>query len=147
MIRNLINGLVLATACLQPSCNSSSNSGQGSCIDMSGTWNVTQVEDDTQCGGGIVTNDATASGTQNGCSFTLSGGGETLSGIVSGNQISGNFSASDLGGAGSGTFAGTISEDAKTVTANSSWTWHDGTASCSGTTVTTATRISGPDAG
>ena len=148
MIRNRIRGLVLATLCFQASCSGSSGNTGGSCSDISGTWDVTQIEDDSQCGGGTITNEQVATATQSGCSFTLSGGGESISGTVTGNQISGTVSISDTGGMTTGTFTGSMSADGKTITATSSWTWRGGTTSCSGTTQLTATRLSGgPDAG
>jgi len=150
MIKNRLSIVVLAAACLQSACGSNSNtSNTGSgCVDISGTWDVTQVEDDTQCGGGKVTTVVTGSGTQTGCSFTVISEGETLTGTATGNQFSGSFTESELGGTGNGTFTGTVSADGKTFVANSSWTWQQGTTSCRGTTVSTATRISGsPDAG
>jgi hypothetical protein len=149
MIRNRISSLALATVCLQVACSgSSSNAGQGSCTDISGSWNVTQIEDDSKCGGGTITSQQIMTDTQNGCSVTMSSGGEAVNGTVTGNQISGALSISDTSGTTTGTLTGSISADGKTITTISSWTWQSGTTICSGTTESTATRLTGgPDAG
>ncbi len=121
MIRNRICGLALATVCLQAACSgSSNNNGQGSCTDISGSWDVTQIEDASQCGEGIITSDQIMTGTQNGCSITMNSGGETISGTVTGNQISGTLSISEQGGTTTGTFTGVISADGRSITTTSS---------------------------
>jgi hypothetical protein len=111
----------------------------GTCVDVSGTWNTTEVDDATGCGEGFTTHDEEYTITQSGCNITIDGGlFGTASGTVNGSQITYTGSFPDEGGTTTGTVNLTISGNSLNGSAN--WTWSDGTSSCSGTTQISGTR-------
>ena len=109
------------------------------CEDVSGTWNTTEVDDATGCGEGFTTHHEEYTITQSGCNITIDGGLFGIeTGTVSGSQITYTGSFPDEGGTTTGTVNLTISGNS--LNGSSTWTWSDGTSSCSGTTTISGTK-------
>ena len=117
--------------------------------DMSGTWQVagTDISSTAACNG--VGFNVTATIIQSGNDLNVTGlRASTLSGTISGNQIS--FLGSYAEDGGTTTISKsilTITTDCNQFTGNDSWSWTDGSFSCSGTSTYTGTRLTGSGCG
>ncbi len=113
--------------------------GTDNCVNIAGTWNSTEVVDETRCNGVIHTEYRTFTITQVGCDVTVTFPGASVHGTVSGNKLSmtGNYPDD------SGTITITGSDVALledgTVKGTASWTWNGSSGSCNGTTGITLT--------
>jgi hypothetical protein len=109
------------------------------CVDVSGTWNTTELEDATGCGEGTYTNYNEFTITQSGCNISVDAGVYgTHSGTVNGSQITYTGSYPEEGGTTTINVNLTISGNS--LNGSATWTWSDGTYSCSGSTQITGTR-------
>ncbi|XPS90037.1 uncharacterized protein Dvar_80560 [Desulfosarcina variabilis str. Montpellier] len=104
-------------------------------IDVAGTWQVTDINDETDCGEGINTVEYTIYITQNGEQITVDKDPEgTFTGTLSGNTITWSGSYPEDGGTTTIlSMTVDVSDDGNTFTSQSSWSWTDGIDSCSGT--------------
>ena len=109
------------------------------CVDVSGTWNTTELEDATGCDEGTYTNYNEFTITQSGCNISVDAGVYgTHSGTVNGSQITYTGSYPEEGGTTTINVNLTISGNS--LNGSATWTWSDGTYSCSGSTQITGTR-------
>lgn len=104
-------------------------------IDVEGTWQVTDINDETDCGEGINTVQYTIDITQNGERITVYKDPEgTFTGTLSGNTITWSGSYPEDGGTTTiSSMTVNVSDDGNRFTSQSSWSWTDGIDSCSGT--------------
>lgn len=137
-------GLELSLICLFASCGGGSGSNGGTdgqaCPDLSGTWNVTSIDDDTKCGGRISTNVWLAVVTQNGCAFTMTNDSEIVTGTLSGNRITASSTSTGQDGVATGKISGTVSGDGTSIAGSDSWTYQASAKSCDGTSQLAAYR-------
>jgi fibronectin type 3 domain-containing protein len=106
---------------------------------VAGTWAITESLTDN-CPDPDV-DEWTATVTQNGTSVTVSGGGVSRSGTLNGNVLT--WSGSYLEDGGTTTVSSlTLTFSGDTVTGNATWSWTDGSSSCSGTSAITGIRMS-----
>lgn len=122
----------------------------GSCVDISGVWNITETAGSNTCGdpaGQAVQHVYTV--VQNGCSFTATtSDARTYNGTVSGNNVS--WTGSNPGSGGTITVTGTsitAASDGNSMNGSGNWTWSNGNPSydCSGTTsISGARQSNGP---
>ena len=138
--------LSLLTLCLFPSCGGGSSGGAGTCLDLSGSWSVTSIDDNTQCGDPVSTNTWMAVTMQNGCSYTMTSESETVTGTISGRTVTGTSISRD--GMTKGNVTATISQDGTSITGTDVWTRASLTKNCTGTSQVAAYRNGAiPDAG
>jgi len=117
---------------------------QGGELDLTGTWSIQETitgncpDEDYP-----YTNTYMAAFVQTGnhLTFTSTSTGTSLSGTISGNSITLTGTRPSKGGTTSINFPGTVSSDGNTVTGTATWTWTDGSYTCSGTTVVTMARV------
>ena len=125
----------------------------GDASDVSGTWTITEIVDDSACGGGgaeIVTYtiDVSQSGTSLTVAATISGSTQTFSGSISGNTIHWTGSFAESGGTTTiNSLSLSLNSDCSEATGNSSWTWTDGSETCSGTSQISGNRTTGSGCG
>lgn len=117
-----------------------SNDSHTTNSDANGNWNVTEVADETDCGEGTNTYLHTAIITQSGSSVTLTLGGNSFVGNVSGNLLTWSGSYSEDGGTTTTSVRVTISSDGLSFTGSATWSWTSGSSSCSGTSQLTGTK-------
>ncbi|HHJ35282.1 MAG TPA: hypothetical protein ENJ87_05920 [Gammaproteobacteria bacterium] len=113
--------------------------------DMSGSWQISSSDSSSTpaCDGVSVV--LTATIVQSGNDLMLTGlGSNSLNGSISGDQMTWAGSYPEDGGTTTiSTSTSTITSDCNQFTGNDSWSWSDGTFSCSGTSQFTATRLTG----
>ena len=108
------------------------------CVDVSGTWNTTELVNGTDCGDGTYTNYNEFTVTQSGCNITVDAGAYgTHSGTVNGSQITYTGSYPEEGG--TTTINVNLTVSGNSLSGSSTWTWRNGT-SCSGTTQISGTK-------
>jgi len=107
------------------------------CVDVSGTWSSTEEIDRSDCGVPNQTNSYTYELIQNGCAVTVKGKEPKV--VVRGDRI--YWPARSFPGRQAGSTvtleAGVSQVSGNQATGKRSWTWTDGTNSCSGTIVWT----------
>jgi len=117
--------------------------------DMSGTWQVagTDTSSTAACNG--VAFNITATIVQSGSNLNVTGfRTSSLSGTISGNQMS--FAGSYPEDGGTTTISQSIlsiTSDCNQFSGSDSWSWTDGSFSCSGTSIYTGTRLTGSGCG
>ena len=110
--------------------------------DITGSWSIQEVIDDTDCGGTGDTDSYTAEVVQSGNTLTVTIEGEVFTGTISGSTVSWTGSYPDDGGTTTITSLElTVSSGGTSLTGTASWTFTNGV-SCSGTTQVTGTFIS-----
>jgi hypothetical protein len=111
------------------------------CVHVAGTWNVTEVSDETNCGGGSAETESNIyTITQNGCSIEVTDEGRrTYTGTVSGSTITWSGSFPEEGGTTT-IQQMTLTVSGDNISGSCFWTWTDGIESCSGTTQISGTR-------
>jgi len=112
------------------------------CQNVAGTWSVTEVNDESDCGGGSAeTQYMTYSVTQNGCNISVTNvtyGVGPFTGTVDGNHISWSGSYPEDGGTTTANISLNISGNS--LNGSASWTWSGFGEVCSGTTQISGTR-------
>lgn len=138
--------LTLLGACTGSSGDGNANNENTDPIgDLSGNWQVTGTESSStpECDG--VSFSTLATIVQSGNNISATGDdGSSLSGTITGNQVSFSGSYPEDGGTtiiNSSTL--TISTDCNQFSGNDSWSWTNGVLSCSGTSTYTGTRLTG----
>jgi hypothetical protein len=110
------------------------------CQNVAGTWSVTEINDESNCGGGSAeTEQMTYSVSQNGCNISVTNltyGVGPFSGTVDGNHISWSGSYPEDGGTTTANISLNISGNS--LSGSATWTWSGPGGPCSG-----STRISG----
>lgn len=122
--------------------------GGGTCEEVAGTWDMTEVVDATDCGDGTYTENITYTVTQNGCNITVvpsSNPSLSFSGSVNNDRISWKGSWPEDGGTVTATIDITI--NGNSLSGSATWSWTDGSDSCSGTTQLSGTRTGGGGGG
>ena len=120
------------------------SNSQGGELNLTGTWSVQETitgncpDEDYP-----YTNTYMAAFGQTGnhLTFTSTSTGTSLSGTISGNSITLTGTRPSEDGTISINFPGTVSSDGNTVTGTATWTWTDGSYTCSGTTAVTMARV------
>ena len=117
--------------------------------DISGTWSITETMGSNTCG--------EVPGSQNTYSITVTVSGNsvtvvtpagTFTGTIDGDQLEWTGSYPDDGGTTTiNSMDLTVSANGSSVSGTTSWSWTDGTESCSGTTTVNGTRTSGGGGG
>ena len=117
--------------------------------DMSGTWQVTGTDTSSTAACDGVGFNVTATIVQSGSDLNVTGfRTSSLSGTISGNQMSFTGSYSEDGGTSTiSKSILSITSDCNQFTGNDSWSWTDGAFSCSGTSTYTGTRLTGSGCG
>ena len=134
--------LLMSLALVLNNCGSSSNSDPvpnnnsgtcgTTCDNVDGSWTMTDNVSASACGSSY-TDVHTVTLSQNGCSITASGGGNSLNGCINGSTINWSGSYPEDGGITTITSV-TLTASGNSVSGNASWSWTDGSFSCSGTT-------------
>ncbi len=152
----LAAGAFLAAAALA-ACGGRGGGGGGggsctagtTCVNVAGTWTTTEMVDATACGNGNYTDYGTYTVTQSGssCNLTVTDAtGNSFSGAINGSQVcwSGSYPTSG----GTTTIRSLmLSVSGDSLSGTASWTWTDGSTTCSGTTRTTGVRSGGGGCG
>jgi hypothetical protein len=117
------------------------------CEDVSGTWSTTVEIDNSNCGFPNQTISFTYEMIQNGCVLTVKGRGHNA--VVKGDRI--HWPGGTIPGRLAGSTV-TLEEGVSQVSGNKatgkrSWTWTDGTKTCTGTNIWTDVRLPHRDAG
>lgn len=107
---------------------------------FAGQWQVVEDSDETDCDAGVVTYEYPVTISQDGNLVTVMDGDYTFSGVVDGDTASW---AGIYGDEGAVVFAMDLTRSAGSGTGSVVWTWSDMSAACSGTSVITATCVSG----
>ena len=108
---------------------------------IGGLWDVTDRVDARDCDEGQYTEEYQLRFDQEGTSFTVYSDGQAFNGSIRGNTINWQGNTYEDGG--------TVSNDVEIIitgtsaTGTTHWTWSDGVESCSGTTRSTGTCVSG----
>ena len=112
------------------------------CQNVAGTWSVTEISDERNCGGGSAeTKYMTYRVSQNGCNISVTNttyGVGPFSGTVDGNHISWSGSFPEEGGTTTANINLNISGNS--LNGSASWTWSGFGEVCSGTTQNFGTR-------
>lgn len=132
--------LWLLAAFVLVSCSGGGGGGGGSqCVDISGTWSITETSGANTCGDtvGVSALNVYTIVQNGGCSFIATDGTRTFNGSVSGTHVTWTGSYADSGG--TVTVTGTsinVSSDGNSMSGTGNWIWSNGTPSydCSGVT-------------
>jgi hypothetical protein len=112
------------------------------CQNVAGTWSVTEINDERNCGGGSAeTEYMTYSISQNGCNISITNltyGVGPFTGTVDGNHISWSGSYPEEGGTTTADISLNISGN--NLNGSATWTWRGFGEVCSGTTRISGTR-------
>ncbi len=112
------------------------------CQNVAGTWSVTEISDERNCGGGSAeTEHMTYSISQDGCNISVTNvtyGVGPFTGTVNGNHISWSGSFPEEGGTTAANTSLNIS--CSSLSGSASWTWSGFGEVCSGTTQISGTR-------
>jgi hypothetical protein len=118
-------------------------------LDVSGSWNVTEVADESDCGQGINTKHYTVTIAQTGTTFTVQTPYGTLRGSLNGSVGTWSGRGSEDGGTLQTSGSVTFSEDGNgygvSYSAIETWTWDDGAFYCSGTSELSGSRGNAAD--
>lgn len=107
---------------------------------MTGTWNVVTQVNAIACGEGTYSESEVYSVTQTDGNLTVSVGGASYSGSISGNNFSWSGSFMEDGGTTTSNMSGTVAANGNSLSGSSSWSWTDGVESCDGSSTFTGTR-------
>jgi len=136
----------LFTAIILTACGGGGGGGGGTTLsppigDISGDWSVTETITSTDCPS--AANDAyTLSVSQNVNTVNVYDGVNSFQGVLDGNILRWSGSYYESGGYNTiNTMALTVASDCNSLGGDVSWSWSDGTYSCSGTTAVSANRI------
>ncbi len=102
--------------------------------DVSGIWTITEVVNAVDCGEGTYTDTYTMTVTQSGNEITVLVSGLAFTGTLEGNRLRWSGSYPEDAGITTLNADVTISDDGNSLSGSASWTWTDGSFSCSGTT-------------
>ena len=108
---------------------------------VAGNWAVSFSDDATGCGEGITTGTVNLLIAQNGNALTVTGGGIVFTGTLNGTEATWSGSYPEDGGTTSEQFTVTFANNNTTLSGGSTWTWTDGTDSCSGTSTITGSKL------
>lgn len=100
------------------------------CANFAGTWAFAGLDDARDCGEGIISDSSDISITQNICNITITTPQRTSEASVSGNTAS--WSGGYLEDGGITGESSQVIISGNTIRGSSSWTWTDGSYSCSG---------------
>ena len=125
-------GVAVASVALL-ACGDDEPTGNGSGLNVAGTWTITETADGTDCGDGISTFTYTIGVAQSGSNITVTADGLTFSGTLSGNQLVWSGSYPEDGGTTTANVTMTIASDGNSLSGSSTWSWTDGIDSCTGT--------------
>lgn len=109
-------------------------------FDLTDSWSISETVDATGCGEGTLVDDWTLTATQSGNSLTAVTPVGTFTGTVSGSRVRWSGDYPEDGGTTTITVTATIDSSGDALSGTSTWSWTDGTNSCSGTSVFTGTR-------
>lgn len=107
---------------------------------VAGNWSVNAVEDATGCGEGTSTSTITVRISQSGTTLTVTIDGVDYTGSLNGSVGTWSGSYPDDGGTTTEDYTVTFANDNTTLSGGSTWTWTDGSSSCSGTVQVTGSR-------
>lgn len=124
----------------------SRTSGPPPQVDLTGTWDVTSVCDETACGDGIVQTDFVFQVVQTGDIVTLMTPQGTFDGSVFGLQATWIETFAEDGGMTTASVSIQVAANGDSFTGSSTWSWTDGVDSCSGTCDITGSRQQTPPA-
>jgi len=131
-------GLLAGSSVLLVSCGGGGGGGLVAPVcDASGNWDIGAyiTTSSSYCASDNGTYKyITAVITQSGNTLNVTVSGTTFTGTISGSTVSWRGSYPDTGGTTSETLSGTVDATCSTITGTTSWTWTDGTGSCSGST-------------
>ena len=125
--------LIMLVACKSPT----SPTGDD-CENVAGSWSITEVADETDCGEGINTRYYSAVIIQIDCDITVTMEGVSYDGEVDGHRVEWTGSYPEDGGTTTATINLTVSGN--TISGTASWTWSDAYESCSGTSTITGSK-------
>jgi hypothetical protein len=140
--------IAFAAACGSSGGGSSSSActASGTCnVNITGTWSTTENVSANACGN-AHTDYNTYTITQTGCNAVVvpntgSSAGVTFNGVVNGNQICWTGSYPANGGTETiNSLILTVNSSGTSFNGTASWTWSDGSNSCSGTTQVSGTK-------
>lgn len=106
----------------------------GNGLNVAGTWTLQVTEDGTACGDPIENYTTTLTVTQSGNNITVATEVGTFSGTLSGSRLTWSGSYPEDGGITTESVTVTFSGDGNSLQGSSTWSWTDGTFSCTGTT-------------
>ena len=110
--------------------------------DVSGSWSVDETTATTNCQGEVPGTTTTNTYALNltGSTITLISNGNTYSGTMDGNRITGSASYPEDGGTTTASVDSIVADSCDSFTGTTTWSWTDGVESCNGTTSLTGTR-------
>lgn len=109
--------------------------------DITGSWSVTSTDDATACGEGITVDYYSLNVTsQSGNKISYTSNGNNFTGTLSGNKLTSSGSYPEQGGTTTGSTTLTIDSTCSSFSGTGTWSWADGTSSCSGTSKLSGTR-------
>ncbi len=127
------------------SCSEDSPTGAGlepPDYDITSTWAFTEVADETDCDEGTNTYNYDVTIVQDGNQITVTMEGEEFSGTISASTVKWSGSFPEDGGTTTiHSVSLSVTNDGQSLDGNMSWSWSDGTDSCSGTSELTADKI------
>lgn len=108
---------------------------------VSGVWTITETVNAVACGEGTYQDTYTITVTQDGSDIAVSTPVGLFEGKIDGNQLQWEGSYPEDGGIV--TIDLTLTVNGNSLSGSSTWTWSDGSFSCSGTTSVSGVRSSG----
>lgn len=115
-------------------------------FDLTGTWNVTEAADESDCGEGINTKRYTVTLTQNGNSLRVQTPYGTFNGRLDGDVATWSGTGSEDGGTLVTNVTATLNAEGTSFTGSETWRWSDdGGFQCSGTSELSANLGAGDD--
>jgi hypothetical protein len=120
------------------------SASQGTALDLTGTWSVQETVTGNCPGVDYPTTDTyMAACVQDGNNLTLTvpSNGASFAGTIADNAIALTGTIPTEDGVSSVNFSGTVSSDGNTVTGTATWTWTNGSRTCSGTGSNTMVKI------
>jgi len=121
---------------------------QGGELDLTGTWSIQETVTSGNCEGDdypyTYAYQAVMVQTENDLTVTSTSNGLSLIGTISGNSITLTGTRPSEDGTISINFPGAVSSDGDTVRGTATWTWTDGSYTCSGTAAITMARVAEP---
>lgn len=112
----------------------------GGSPNLSGSWLISEQVDATQCGEGSYSDSYGVVISQSGSELSVTSDGVTYRGSINGNNFSWSGAFDEDGGTTNVTLSGTVASNGNSLSGSSTWTWSDGTDSCSGTATFSASR-------
>ena len=105
-----------------------------------GNWTLSFSDDASDCGEGITTGTATILIELNGNVLIVTADGIVFTGTLSGTDATWTGSYDEDGGTTTEQFEVTFANNNATLSGGSTWTWTDGTTSCSGSSTITGSK-------